>query len=216
MTRFINIILMLITLAGVGMLLRQRSAHSTVRSEFDRLSKQYGVLDVANPDNYYVTFVETEDPHCFRWRVYVPPINNMVEKLITKSGGSSSSTSGGGFEGVEYLHLCRIRFEPQCRVYVRGQFGSSTSSISDEKVARFVEDHWGELNIDILATEGPVEIDRDKPVRLMTIRIPDDLLDEFVELIGPDSHYAKRPEWMERPILQVVFGSEQAFLEREN
>ena len=157
MTRFINIILMLITLAGVGMLLRQRSAHSTVRSEFDRLSKQYGVLDVANPDNYYVNFVETGD-----------------------------------------------------------QFGSSTSSISDEKVARFVEDHWGELDIDILATEGPVEIDRDKPVRLMTIRIPDDLLDEFVELMGPDSHYAKRPEWMERPILQVVFGTEQAFLEREN
>jgi hypothetical protein len=217
MTRFINIILIIITLAGVGMLLRQRSAHSTVRSEFDRLSKQYGVLDVADPDKYYVNYVESEDPYCFRWRVYVPPINNMIEALSTKSGDQSSSTGGGGgFESVEYLHLCRIRFEPKCLVYVRGRFGTSTSSVSDEKVARFVEDHWEDLDVDILGAKGPVEIDRDKPVRLISILIPDDLQGELLELIGEESPNAKNPKWKERPVLEVVFGSEQAFLNRGN
>ena len=202
MTRLINISLVVATLVGAQFLARQRTAYSVVRQEHDRLSKQYGVLNVSNPDNFFVTYIENDDPFCFRWRVYDPPAANLRKKIVTKSGNSSSSSFSS--DGGEALQLCRFKFEgTSCKVYIRDRSGSSTMSLGNQNLVQFLKDHWSELNIQVLGSDGPVEIDRDQVVRLITIRIPNELQDEFVKSAGK---FYQDPKRQALPILDVYYG----------
>ena len=102
------------------------------------------------------------------------------------------------------MQLCRFRFEGMgCQVYVRGRAVSSTLSLGNKGMVRFMKDHWGELDVRVLGSDGPVEIEGDQVVRLITIRVPKQLQDEFEKSAGK---YQQDATGRALPILDVYYG----------
>ena len=205
MARILNILLAIAILCGVVLLVKRTSKLSELRAEHDRLAVEFGALDVKDPSKYLITRVETGDPMHFQWRCYYPPglkVNERFGFKSTNSGGSTGNTGAG-----EYLH--RVRFEVRkdhIRVHQNDRGGGGRLSALNAKWVEFLKDHWGELEFQVLASEGPVEVDTHQALEFLTIRIPKDLLPELEQRMG---HRIDDKDHKD-PFFQAVYGTGEA------
>ena len=119
-----------------------------------------------------------------------------------KLGGTTSFTNSG-----EYLH--RIRFEmheKRVRVHRAERGGGGSKSVPNAKLAQFLKEHWNKLDVQVLATDGSVEIDTDRALEFLTIRIPKDLLPELEQRAG--KRIADR--YRDAPFYQAIYGTPKA------
>jgi hypothetical protein len=206
-----NLLLLLITLVGIGMLIHQRANHDLVQAEYDRLTESFGTLDVTDPNDYFVRSVNGRDPMLFRWRFYAPGNLSLEDRVMTPTGATMGQTLGG--EAGVKLVACRFRFDsgPKMKFFFRDRSGSTTSSFS-KNVTGFLKDHWDALEFHVLAQDEVEQIKTDEIVELLQIRVPDSLQAEFDHRIGPNSAVAKR----DYVVMKISTGTTAAFSKTGN
>ena len=205
MARTLNLLLVLAILCGVVLLVRRTGKLNVLRAEHTRLSAEFGALDVKNPSKYLITRVKTDDPMHFLWRCYYPAGLRVEERCSfgTPNGGGSTNYSDAG----EYIH--RVRFsmaENRIRAHLADRGGGGSQSVSNAKLVMFLKEHWNELEINVLAADGTVEIETDRALEFLTIRIPKDLLPELEQRAG--KRLADR--YRNVPFYQAIYGTPDA------
>jgi hypothetical protein len=173
-----------------------------LRTEHDRLSDQYGVLDVKDPNKYYVVRLDTGDSKQFVWRVYQPKVNAIEYRVKVYTGGASSGSnfSPNGIGGNEFIYRYRFVFEDN-HVDLHRLTGlqKGRTGIGDPALTELLKKHWDELEFQILE-DG--EYDVDEPLQFLTVRVPDQLLKELTQ--GKPDYYARLAD---RPLVEIVEGT---------
>jgi len=205
-TRVLKGLLVLILIVGLVRLAILRSELSELSEEYERLAKNYGALDVRDPSKFLITHVETGDPLHFLWRCYYPPGLSVEEKcgfgIPFRDGMTMFSNPG------EYLLRQRFEFERGRLVaHTLERGGGGRESYADTDVTEFLKRHWNELEFDLLAKDGPQEIATSKTIRLLTIRVPENLLAELEQRAGVQAVDRLRSA----PLYQATYGTPGAF-----
>ncbi len=208
MSRFINGIFVLAAIIGFGMLMRQRSVLAELRQEHDRLSDRFGVLDVKDPNKFYVLRLDTGDSKEFLWRVYRPTVNSMQYRETGIGGSSSGSNSSGlGMKAEDSIYRYRFIFQDDhVDIHRLTGTGNSRSGISPPVLTEFLKKHWDELDIQVLE-DG--EYDVDEPLRFLKLCVPEFLLDELKEDLQEKKWYYDRIA--KEPVYEIVVGTDAAF-----
>jgi hypothetical protein len=200
-TRFINLLLLLAIVAGAVNLVRLQRQHAALDVEHRRLAERYGTLDVKDSAKYLVTRIETGDPTHFLWRCYIPAGLPIEERCSL--GGGGKSTGGTHFaDAGEYLYRCRIDLSKESlRVHIMDRGGGGLFGSGSPSLVAFLKDHGDELDIEVLAAEGTVEIATDEVLQFLTIRIPERLQPELVQRTGNRTSI----------VVQMMHGTKEAF-----
>jgi hypothetical protein len=202
MTRIINCLVLVSALAGFVMLVRQRQTLEVVREEHDRLAAKYGVLDVKDPSKYLITQIDTGDPNHFLWRCYYPAKLRVKEVIALGQGGR---TTGSTFrlDAGESLQRCRFEFqEEHALMHYMDRGGGGRMSFAPKELVAMLKEHWDELQIDVLASEGTIELPIDQALPFLTIRIPPELLAELPPQL--------RDRYATGYVFQMLYGTEEA------
>ena len=208
MARVFNVLFVVAILCGVVLLVNRTSKLNLLRAEHARLSAEFGVLDVKDPSKYLVTRIETDDPMHFLWRCYYPAglkVNERCGFGMPNSGGMTNYSNSG-----EYLH--RVRFEmheKRVRAHLADRGGGGSRSVPNAKLVQFLKEHWSELDVQVLAADGTVEIDTDRALEFLTIRIPKDLLPELEQRAG--KRIADR--YRDARFYQAIYGTPEAMVD---
>ena len=187
------------------MLAQRTSKRRELQAEYDRLSAEFGVLDVNDPSKFLITRIETNDPMHFLWRCYYPANLRVDERRGFGEPNGGGMTINANFS--ECLH--RVRFDlrgNQITVHVAERLGGGRQSRKSGELVRFLKEHWSELEVQVLASDGTVEISTDRAMEFLTIQIPKDLLPELEKRVG------KRiaDKYRDAPFYQAIYGTPQA------
>lgn len=207
MSRVFNYLLLIAILCGVVLLGVRSRVLANLKKEHSRLSGEFGVLDVKDSSKFLITRIETDDPMHFLWRCYYPAGLTVEER----SGFGKSDRSGMGSSSVSGEFLHRVRFEmlgDQVRVHVADRGGGGRNSERDANLVGFLNDHWTELEVQVLAADGAVEIEAGRALEFLTIRIPKDLVPELEQRAG--KRIADR--YRDVPFYQTVYGTPEAMI----
>ena len=205
MTRILNILLLIAIIGGIVLSVKRTSKLGALQAEHDRLAAQYGALDVKDPTKFLITRIETDDPQHFMWRCYYPAELKVNERTGFRSanlGGSTTYSNSG-----EYLH--RVRFDlrsDHVRVHHAGRGGGGQLYALNAREVNFLKDHWNDLEFQVLASEGTVEVDPSEPLEFLTIRIPKDLMPEFQKRVGRRTSNKRK----NKPYFTMVYGTNEA------
>jgi hypothetical protein len=161
-------------LVGGALAIRSGQKHSGLRAEYRRLATAVGELNVEDPEKIWIVALDTGDPMHFAWRVYLPA--NFKLQVNHSSGSFSSSYS----DPMEFIARVRFRGDDDDAIHVYKQFGSGSSLMryAHNESARFVRDHWEQLQVEQLGADGMVAVDREEAVDLFRIRLPDTLREQ--------------------------------------
>ena len=205
MTRAINFLMCVAILTGLALFFTTQSKLTSLRSEYDRLTAQYGVLDVKDASKFYVKRIETENEMEFRWRVYRPG----GIKLSYRSGNGES---GSGFltEQGEVLYNIRIVAAESGLEFHQMATGAGRSTGHHKRIADFVKEHWSELNIETIA-DG--EHDSNEVLQFLRILIPPPLVQQLAKQKG-GSRY-KRSINKSVPLFEYSCGTSEAYAKAE-
>jgi hypothetical protein len=207
MTRIINCLLLVSALAGLVMLVRQRQTLEVVREKHDRLAAKYGVLDVKDPSKYLITRIDTGDPSHFLWRCYYPA-NLQVQEVIALGRGGRSTGSTFHLDAGESLQRCRFEFqEENVLVHYMDRGGGGLIGFAPKELVALLKEHWEELQIDVLASDGTIELPIDQALPFLTIRVPPDLLPELPPQL--------RDRYATGYVFQMMYGTEEALEEKQ-
>jgi hypothetical protein len=202
MTRFINVLLIVLALVGMTRLLRERQTLSELKRRHAPLAATYGVLEVTDPSKYVVQRLETGDPQHFLWRCYFPA-RLQIKEMISIGPGSQSSGSSYHLTAGQSLTRCRFDFRSGgVSVHNMDRGGGGRVSISSGEIAKLMKEHWEELEIEVLASDGAVELPIDQALPFLTVRIPKQLIAELPE------HLQK--QYSTGPLFQMLYGTEEA------
>ncbi len=208
MTRFVNTILLLAIIAGIYVLLRDHDTLAEVRTRRDQLAAKYGELKVKDTDKYLITRIDTGDPAHFLWRCYYPEQLNVQERQSFGTGGRTSGSSTHSSAG-EFLHRCRFSFDDQhLSAHVMDRGGGGRLGISDPILVAFMKDHWNELEFQVLAEQGTMEISTDEVLSFLTIRIPEHLLQQIQDF-GSSRYLQKRLS--SGNLFEMQYGTQESF-----
>lgn len=207
MTRLINLLLVVVIIAGIVRLRRQQRELAEVTAEHGRLAAMYGALPVKDPSKYLITRIETGEPRHYLWRCYFPAITNLEKRAAFADGGkiSGSYTSSDARED-----LVRCRFELDTGVLTAdllGSGGGSRFGYGGKELSAFFFEHWDELDVELLAADGTVEVPTDQVLPFVTIRIPDALIEKLPE---------RSRRWFSRDgassqLFYMLYGTKEAF-----
>ncbi len=178
----------------------------SLRRETQRLEKIVGHLEIHNPTLLHLVLLERKSRDHLLWRVFLP--ENHRWRLSYKIASGSSGWSSVG-QSEEYDSLYRVRFhEESDRVglHILRDNGSSESTL-EPKLARFLQTHWDELQVDIAGSEGQTVRPVDGVVDLFSIRVPQELMPQAQAELGEFTYKSLQTQ----PLLQILIGTEKAF-----
>lgn len=201
MLRNLNLVLCLVAVLGLALFVRERSMMRELRLETERLANLYGLI-VGESKNYVVKRVESDERSGFTWNVFSPRGLAISQKSIWAVDGSSSQPSASG---GQFVLRCRLEFAADCielQTITLSQSGNG--GIGNAKLSRFIDDHWDELDIKLLA-DGEYAIDQ--VLSFVKIDLPDELVDELVTTMS-DSRYEQLAT---KPFFEMQLGTQDAF-----
>ena len=213
MAKIFNLLLLCLTAFGGVHLFRLQRAVGPLRAEYARVSARHESIEVKNPQNYYVSWVETGDPMAFEWYCYQPPAVSYVSRIHQGAIEYTRGTLQGSPNGDGSFHRIAFGFrDGSVRYYwKRNRTGSSVMTVSPE-FADFLQSHWGELRITALARgESAVEFPPDAVLDFLTIEVPPQLKDELEAAVGE----RMAEEVMSDPIFRLSLSSEDALIAAE-
>ena len=168
MVRTLNILLLLVTLAGLLFAWQARSEYDAARGEHQRLTAKVGRLPIEDESKAHVTALDTDDPLDFSWIVYLPAkFKAKWESVVLH--GRSSTTNGGHSEAQ--TEIVRVRFrkmDGQWHVWRKFINSSGTHSINNIQFGELL-DQSESLDIKQLGRDGVVTIEPDEVVTLLEI-----------------------------------------------
>jgi len=168
----------------IGVLAVLTYSGNQLKAEHDRLAEQYGVLQVNDPNKYLIRFTESESAlRELNWRVYQPPLDTGLAAVFTGTpwGRVVSIDPDDGDYG-DLRISAKFRFQDgTARVFlVIGNYGYA-GPIKPRVLAPFFEEYWEEFEFEILGDEEPLEFEPDQILKVLTIRIPERLLQHLPE-----------------------------------
>lgn len=209
MKRIIDLVLIAAILVGIFQLFRLRQELHVLETEHSRLAALYGMLDVRDPSKFLVTRIETGDPFHFLWRCYYPAGLSVHERVAFGHGGSNTGSTSYR-ESSEDLHRCHVELkDDSLHFHVLDRGGGGRSGFTNAATVDFIREHWSELEVEILASDGSVEVPPTEVLPFLIIRVPENLLPELRRRCG--KRYADAYET--RPFFEMVYGTKQALAE---
>ena len=209
MSRTINFLLCVAILGGLWQFAGVQSKLAKLRSEHDRLAGQYGVLDIKDPEKFYVKSVPTENEKDFLWRIYRPAGLQLSYRCVSGTGGSSSGSSTTSNAVEELFRIRFIHIDSQLQIHILRDSGASCSSMGDGKLNRCLENQWSKLEVETIA-DG--QYSHEEIMRLLTIRAPPALVAELSK-----QKRGKRYEQLaDTPMFEASIGTDKAYAKEED
>jgi len=168
--------LLLVAVIAVGGVFAWKTGRERERltARYDRLAAITGDLKLTDPAKVHFQALETGDPMHFAWRIYYPPKCNPLIAGDDYDGGWWSKEPTESIGHVRFHGTERGDLDSYVRFPGGGQWGYHARGAP----ARFLIDHWNELEIEQIGAKGLAVINRDETVSLLRITFPDDLRDE--------------------------------------
>lgn len=200
MTNFINVALAVVLAFGAMLAMQANRRKVELQDEFNQLVAKHGWLPVDDKDKIHLIRLDTDDPMHFRWRVYQPA----KQALQWKS--PSSSSSGSSSQERNFISQVRFRFidEERVDVFYSHASGSGRGSIWNGPGAKFLREHWDELEITVAGGDGLESYGPDELATLIEVRIPDPLYQKMLQE-HPRLKYRGQVPYSRK------FGTKQAF-----
>jgi len=208
MNRLINVTLALLSIFGGVLAFRESSLNRDLSEEHLELAAESGYLDLSDFNKVYVVALPSEDPLHFRWRIYLPDKCNVIWKTSQWQDGSGNSAGP-----QDFIAQVRVRRNERGFVRVFEDLGSSTgvASLGGRELQEFLHDHWDDVDIHQLGSDGPVAVEPQEITTLVRLQLPKNLADEAKAVLP--TRWARQVV----PVLyQVHFGTEEAWQETES
>ena len=179
MTKFLNTILILIILVTGAKLVMQGQEYRALSQERNQLLEKLDGFRVRDPGKYLVQAVDTDDPMLFMWRVHKP---GGFETEYWAEFGRDFCDFGCGGSWKSELERVSARFEfvgDKLYVDIQTARGGHRARVGGAELVPIFQQHWDDLEIEILGQGGAVEIDVNQEVVFMHITVPNELLTKF-------------------------------------
>lgn len=179
MTKFLNAILILIILIAGAKLVMQGQEYRALSQERNQLLEKLDGFRVRDPGKYLVQAVDTDDPMLFMWRVHKP---GGFETEYWAEFGRDFCDFGCGGSWKSELERVSARFEfvgDKLYVDIQTARGGHRARVGGAELVPIFQQHWDDLEIEILGQGGAVEIDVNQEVVFMHITVPNELLTKF-------------------------------------
>ena len=189
----------------------QGQQHRALVQEQNQLVEKLDGFKVRDRSKYFVQMVDTGDPARFMWRIHVP--GGFQTQFLTKIGSGRGDTCRSfGFTREGSLERVSVNFEcagDVLRVDTQALHSGSCFGQGSAELAAFFQQHWNDLEVEILGKDEPVEVDANQIVNLLSVKIPDKLHGKLEAEFG--KKFARRfsSQWFCR----ISFG-EEALVER--
>jgi hypothetical protein len=166
-----DVLLLIVIAVGGVYVWKTGQERSRLEARYHRLAAITGDLKITDPTRLYFQALETDDPMHFAWRGYLPP---NYARTLSVDGFVSSSSPRGPHD--EFIGRVRFRANERGELEVYSHFAghSSRGTIASGPFAKLLKDHWKELQVEQLGTNGLTVAAPDKTVTLLRIRLPDE------------------------------------------
>jgi hypothetical protein len=184
--KIVNIALLVAAVTGFAMTLSVFGERSRLITEYENYVAKVGRLKVEEPEKIYVKRIVTDIPDHFAWRVYLPRPNSrgLVTRIFNGADESGASfTHPTGDTGNEAT--IRVTFRRTDKG-VAASFGSALSKLRDDRVTKFIKQHWDDLRFEIAAKEDTLVQEGDEVIKLLVVTLPKRLADKFVAEHGEE------------------------------
>jgi len=187
MTKFLNIILILILLVAGGRLLMRSQEYRTLAQERKQLIEKLDGFRVRDPSKFLVKMVDTDDPRLFMWRVYKP--SGFEASYLGCFGGGAAAVFDSGLGSGSKFARVSVRFE-----LVGSEFYIDMQAIGvghrfkvyDRELATIYQYYWEDLEIEVLGQDSQVEMDVNQKVDLLQITVSDKLVAKLEAKFGQE------------------------------
>jgi hypothetical protein len=151
--------------------------------ERDRLVQLTGDLTIADPTKLHIRAIETGSPKEFAWRIHVPP-HYPVDSRVSIGGMSSFLAHGSR----DFITVVRFRTDDSgcLEVFARLPGGNHDSKIGDERLAKLLQERWGELRVEQIGTTEPVKMATGESAVLLRLSLPTEMQAEARQNLAPD------------------------------
>ena len=192
MTKFLNAILILILLIAGGRLLMRGHEYRTLVQERNQLIEKLDGFRVSDSSKYLVQTVDTGDPMLFMWRVHKPGgLRTGYLKRIADRGANVFAFGGSWENKLERVSARFEFFGDELYVDMQTARGGHRTRVVDTELLAICQQHWEDLEIEVLGQEGAIEIDVNQEVVLLHIVVPDKLVTKLEAMFGKTSRFSK-------------------------
>lgn len=204
MSKVINIVFLIVTAVFVFMLVRANQAGQELKTEHDRLAAKFGSLPIEDESQFSILNIPGEKTQVFQWRAYVPSLPGGLGQLVRTSGGHARSSGSPNAEPKEIRIFAKYReVEGRAEFYYQID-GSSTVQRFDAKMGSFLVDHWNELDFEVMAESGPMNVSPSEVLRVLSVRIPERLHGELPTNLSE----AKLSKFKTEPLIEFYVGDQ--------
>ena len=170
-----------------------------LRTEHDRLAEKYGVLQVNDPNKYLIRFTESESGlRELNWRLYYPPLGSVLGSQSTGMTLPNAHRHEPDYGDIRIS--AKFRFQDgAARAFVVVGSYRSVRPIKPRVLASFFEEHWDDLEFEILGEEMPLEFEPDQILQVLTVKVPERLLQHLPESLSQE----QRDQLSDGPIMEI-------------
>lgn len=200
--RLLNVSLLIAAVIGAVLAYRVTMKHQELLAEHQRLEAKVGSLPIEDPTKIHLRALDTHDELHFAWRVYVP-----AGLGIRWENGGGSGTSWNS-SACHFIARVRLRqSEDGClQVFTKQGGSSSRFQVGSRELADLLREHWSEIQVEQLGTNGTTVVENDEVATLVRLALPDDLKQEAEQKIGQAIM-----RYFQKGLLEIRFGSDRAF-----
>ena len=192
MTKFLNAILILIILIFGAKLVMRGQEYRTLAQERSELLEKLDGFRVRDSSKYLVQAVDTGDPMLFMWRVHKPGgLRTGYLKRIADRGANVFAFGGSWENKLERVSARFEFFGDELYVDMQTARGGHRTRVVDAELLAICQQHWEDLEIEVLGQEGAIEIDVNQEVVLLHIVVPDKLVTKLEAMFGKTSRFSK-------------------------
>lgn len=190
MLRLINGCLLILAVVGACFSIRAGLGYQHLRAKHRKLIAKVGRLQIEHPDKAHFVAIDTGEPLHYAWQMYVPASFDTQWKILgAGDGGSSGSLQ-------PYFDLVRVRVRKQANggatLWIKELGGSRMLGLDARQLALLEGQRFA---IEQLGSEGTAVVGREQVVTLIRLSDPE------------------QPN--ENPLVEIRFGTPQAFLLQE-
>jgi hypothetical protein len=181
--RPIEWILLVIAVVGGGLAGQTGWERTRLTRDRDRLVQLTGDLTIADPTKLHIRAIETGSPKEFAWRIYVPPHYQQLDSRVSIGGSSSFSAHSSR----DFIAVVRFRTdESGClEVFSRLPGGYHDGKIGDERLAKLLQERWGEIRVEQLGRTEPVQMKSGESAVVLRLSLPAEMQAEARQALAP-------------------------------
>lgn len=175
--RLLNLFVLAAILVGGVLAWRSGEERARLEARYRRLANVAGDLEIVDTTKVYLLALDTGEPLHFAWRMHTPA---SYTSIFSHASGGGSGTSTSTF-GAPSDRIVRVRFRRDAAgrllVFEKNGGGSSVLTIEDD-MAKFLAGREGELIVERIAAEGPVDLDPSASATLLRVAMPPSMVAE--------------------------------------